>query len=213
MLPERRTSRGGGLLAVGLVTLLGSACSSMGTAPRPVPLAPIPSPASANASLVAEYLQMLQRLAQAPAAQQAEIAAGAQRDYDSAPTPSHTLRLALILATPGHAAANATRAQGMLRELMASPEVLSAPERALAFLTLSQIDAHLTLEAENRRLQAEMARADREHLASARQRLQAELDENTRLRRELDAAHAKLDAISSIERSLNERKTTTGHSP
>jgi hypothetical protein len=32
------------------------------------------------------------------------------------------------------------------------------------------------------------------------------LDENTRLRKELEEARAKLDAIANIERSLNERK-------
>jgi hypothetical protein len=42
--------------------------------------------------------------------------------------------------------------------------------------------------------------------------LQAELDENGRLRKELDEARAKLAAIANIERSLNERKPgTTGH--
>jgi hypothetical protein len=64
----------------------------------------------------------------------------------------------------------------------------------------------LTLEAENLRLQADAVRADRERVASANHRLQAELDENTRLRKELEEARAKLDAIANIERSLNERK-------
>ena len=70
----------------------------------------------------------------------------------------------------------------------------------------------MTLEAENRRLQADAAQADREHIANASHRLQAEVDENARLHKELDEAHAKLDAIANIERSLNERKPgTTGH--
>ena len=55
-------------------------------------------------------------------------------------------------------------------------------------------------------------KADRERTANASHRLQAELDENARLRKELDEARAKLDAIANIERSLNERKPgTTGH--
>jgi hypothetical protein len=37
-------------------------------------------------------------------------------------------------------------------------------------------------------------------------RLQLETDENVRLRKELEEARAKLDAIANIERSLNERK-------
>ena len=58
----------------------------------------------------------------------------------------------------------------------------------------------------------EAVRADREHIANANHRLQAELDENARLRKELDEARAKLAAIANnIERSLNERKPgTTG---
>jgi hypothetical protein len=36
------------------------------------------------------------------------------------------------------------------------------------------------------------------------------MDENVRLRRELEEARAKLDAIANIERSLNERKPGTG---
>ena len=70
----------------------------------------------------------------------------------------------------------------------------------------------MTLEAENRRLQADAAKADHALVANANHRLQTEMDENARLRKELDAARAKLDAIANIERSLNERKPgTTGH--
>jgi hypothetical protein len=89
---------------------------------------------------------------------------------------------------------------------MANPEMLLSVERALAFLELQQIDDHLTLEAENRRLQGDAVRADRERLSTVNRRLQLETDENARLRKELDEARAKLDAIANIERSLNERK-------
>jgi len=88
--------------------------------------------------------------------------------------------------------------------------MLLPAERSLASLKLSQIDDYLTLEAENRRLQSEAVKADRERAATANHRLQAELDENARLRRELDEARAKLAAIANIERSLNERKPGTG---
>ncbi|HZO23280.1 MAG TPA: hypothetical protein VFB37_12330 [Steroidobacteraceae bacterium] len=161
---------------------------------------------AASAAAVTEDLQLMQRLVQGAPAEQAEISAGAQRDFDTAPTPSRELRLALVLATPGHPGTNPARAQTLLRELMANPEMLLSGERALAFLELQQIGDHLTLEAENRRLQGDAVRADREHQSSANRRLQAESDENTRLRKELEEARAKLDAIANIERSLNERK-------
>ena len=91
--------------------------------------------------------------------------------------------------------------------------MLIAGERALAFLELQQIDDHLTLEGENRRLQSDAVRADRERLASVNHRLQLETDENTRLRKELEEARAKLDAIANIERSLNERKPSNTGRP
>ncbi|MGH8137915.1 MAG: hypothetical protein ACREVV_06940 [Steroidobacteraceae bacterium] len=168
---------------------------------------------AASAAALAEDLQLLQRLVQGAPAEQAEIAAAAQRDYETAPTPSRQLRFALVLATAGHPATDLPRAQRLLRELMANPEMLLSGERALAFVELQQIDDHLTLETENRRLQGDAARADRERLSTVNRRLQLETDENTRLRKELDQARAKLDAIANIERSLNERKPSNEGRP
>jgi hypothetical protein len=203
MRPENHSLRraaGGAAL-----TLLLAACTL--TSPeRPPPPPPVVTPAAATSTLLSDYVQLLQRLVQGAPAEQAEIYSSAQHDYDSAPTPSHKLKLALIRGTLGHPAANLPKAQGLLRELMANPEMLLPGERALAFLELSQIDDHLTLEAENRRLQADAVRADHERMASANHRLQAEMDENARLRKELEEARAKLDAIANIERSVNERK-------
>jgi hypothetical protein len=199
--------------AVLLTALLASGCAGISAQHTPAP-APIVNPQSTSSTLLAGYLELLQKLVTGPAAEQAEIVTSAQHDYDIAPTPSHQLKLALILGTPGHPATDLARAQGLLRELMANPEVLLPAERALAFLELSQIDDHLTLETENRRLQAEAVRTDHALVANAKQRLQTEMDENARLRKELDEARAKLAAIANIERSLNERKPgTTGHSP
>jgi hypothetical protein len=191
-----------------LAAVLAGCNGSLQRAPAPAPQA---SPVNASAAVLADYLAMLQRLLGGQPTEQAEIMASAEHDYAVAPTPSHELKLALILGTPGHPGTNLPRAQGLLRELMASPEMLLPGERALAALELSQIDDHLTLEAENRRLQSDATRTDHVLVANANKRLQSEMDENTRLRKELDAARAKLDAIANIERSLNERKPgTTG---
>ncbi|MBS0581148.1 MAG: hypothetical protein JSR36_17980 [Proteobacteria bacterium] len=203
MQPERARP---GRLAAALLAALLAACAG-GSGQREAAPAPPVSPASANAAVLADYLAMLQRLIAGPPTQQAEILASAEHDYAIAPTPSHELRLAMILGTHGHPGTNLTRAQGMLRELLANPEMLLPGERALAALELSQLDDHLTLEAENRRLQAESVRTDHAMVANANKRLQSEMDENARLRKELDAARAKLDAIANIERSLNERKS------
>jgi hypothetical protein len=201
-----RTRAWAGSAAALLGTLVLAGCTSLMSSQRPPTPPPVVNPAATSSAVLNEYLLLLQKLVQGPPSEQAEIVAAAQRDYGTAPTPSHTLKLALILGTPGHPATNLTRAQALLREVMANPEMLLPGERALAFLELSQIDDHLTLEAENFRLQADAVRADREHVASANRRLQAELDENARLHKELEEARAKLDAIANIERSLNERK-------
>ena len=71
--------------------------------------------------MLAGYLRLLQKLVTGPPAEQAEILASAQHDYDAAPTPSHQLKLALVLGTPGHPATDLPQAQGLLRELMAQP--------------------------------------------------------------------------------------------
>jgi hypothetical protein len=185
--------------------LLGAGCASMAEKTPPPPPPVVDQAAVAN-TVLSGYLQMLQSLLQGQPAQQAEIVADAQRDYDSTPTPSRELKLALILGTSGHPATDLLRAQKLLREVLANPEMLLPGERALAFLKLSQLDEHLTLETENRRLQSEVIRLDHERVASANHRMQAELEENARLRKELDEARAKLQAIFNIERSLNERK-------
>lgn len=173
---------------------------------RPAEPAPIVDRAAASAALVSGYLESLQRLVQSAPAEQAETVAAAQREYDLAPTPSHQLRLALILATPGHSGTDLPRAQRLLRELMAAPVALLPAERALAFLEQQKVDAQLALSAENKRLQTSVVRNDRDRSAAQSKRLQAEMDENARLKKQLEEAQAKLDAISDIERSLNERK-------
>jgi hypothetical protein len=194
-------------VAVALVSALAACATDLTPHDRePRPAAPVVDRNAASAAALTDDLQLLQKLVQGAPAEQAEIIAAAQRDYETAPTPSRQLRFALVLANPGHPATDLPRAQRLLRELMANPEMLLSGERALAFLELQQIDDHLTLEAENRRLQGDAVRADRERLGTVNRRLQVETDENTRLRKELEEARAKLDAIANIERSLNERK-------
>ena len=81
-------------------------------------------------------------------------------------------------------------------------------ERAVALVELAQIDRELELQAENERLQTDAQRGDQERIrAAAQRRLQAEMDENARLRKQLEDAQAKLDAIANIERNLTDRKS------
>jgi hypothetical protein len=198
-----------------LATLLGGCASDIlnRSTPRTTDPAPVIDRAAASATVITSYLDGLQKLLTSQPADQAEIVAAAQREYELAPTPSHQLRYALILATPGHAATDQLRAQRLLRELMASPAALLPAERALAYLEQQKVDAQVMLTAENRRLQNAATRTQADRSSTLTKRLQAEIDENARLRKELDAAQAKLDAISDIERSLSERKPSAESRP
>jgi hypothetical protein len=121
---------------------------------------------------------------------------------------SAQLRYALELATPGQDARDPERARQLLRELAAQPERLAPVERALGLVELAQLERELGLKAENDRLQATDVRDSRDRAAAASRRLQAELDENAKLRRQVEEAQAKLDAIAKIERNITERKST-----
>jgi hypothetical protein len=163
-----------------------------------------------QAALLASYLESLQRLVQGTSAEQAEILSGARRDFETAPTPSHELRYAMVLATPGHPGTDCAKAQKLLRELIATQETLLPAERAMSFLTLQTVDQTLSLTAENQRLQVSADHTDHDRLTALNHRVQSELDENARLHKELDDAHAKLDAIANIERALNKPKVPGG---
>jgi hypothetical protein len=189
-----------------------SACAGF-TATRDAPppdRPPTIDRAVTQAALLASYLETLQRLVQGASAEQAEILSGARRDFESAPTPSHELRYAMVLATPGHPGTDCAKAQKLLRELIATQETLLPAERAMAFLTLQTVDQTLSLTADNQRLQVSADHTDRDRLAALNRRLQIESDENARLHKELDDAHAKLDAIANIERALNKPKVPGG---
>jgi hypothetical protein len=160
--------------------------------------------------VLAGTIQSLQQLASGTPAEQAEILATTRQAYERAPGGGAQMRYALALMTPGHPGRDPERARQLLRDLAAQPEALAPVERALTFVELGQLDRELGLKVDNDRLQALASRAEQERLASASRRMQAELDENSRLRRQLEEAQAKLDAIANIERNLTDRKVNTG---
>lgn len=199
-------------LALATTLLLVSGCESL----RPsaavgesdhAPAAPVDRDTTV-ALILADTIQTLERLAQSSPAEQAEILAAGRAGFERAPLGSAQLRYALELATPGHDARDPERARQLLRELAAQPERLAPVERALGLLELAQLERELGLKAENDRLQASDQRDSRERLAAASRRLQAELDENAKLRHQVEEAQAKLDAIAKIERNITERKSS-----
>jgi len=169
---------------------------------------------TAAAVLMASTFQNMQRLSQAPAAEQAELLAAARAGYERSPQGGAQLRYALLLCTPGHPGRDAPKAQQLLRQLVAQPETMMPIERAVALVELAQLDRELGLKADNDRLQADAQRGDRERaVAAAQRRLQVELDENAKLRKQLEDAQAKLDAVANIERNLTDRKNPPGGRP
>jgi hypothetical protein len=164
---------------------------------------------STEATVIAAYLDTCLKLARGTPAEQAEILATTQNDYTAAPTPSRVLRYAMVLSTPNHAGSDPVVAQRLLREVLANPETLLPAERALAFLQLQQVDRQQSLQADVRRLQQGAERTANERIAQLTKRLTTESEENTRLKKALADAQAKLDAIANIEGSSNNRRTAT----
>jgi hypothetical protein len=191
-------------LAVLCAVMSAAACTLMpqpDEEPEPLPVTQ-PDPSLA---VIGTHLDMMARLTQATPAEQAEIVRAARDAAELTPTTSNRLSYALALATPGHGQADPAAARQLLTELLARPETLLPAERALAWVCLRDAEQRLILQAENARLQSDAARVERERSASTNRRLQAEIEENTRLKKALAEAQAKLDEIKRIERSIVER--------
>jgi hypothetical protein len=161
--------------------------------------------AATEGAAVSGYLETLMRLSQGTAAQQAEVLTALRNDYTAAPTASRVLKFALALATPGHAGFDPVGAQRLLREVLASPETLLPAERSMAQLQLAMVDRHQALQADVKRAQSENDRSDRERISTLTRKLAAETEENARLKRALEEAQTKLDAIAKIEQGMKSR--------
>jgi hypothetical protein len=193
-----------------------SGCAMMG-ASQSGSKSPAPDEGAAGArdpGPLAPLLEMMGTLPQGDPARQAEIFQSAKDAASLSPTTSNRLKYALALAIPGHSGSDPVAAQRQLAELLARPETLLPEERLLAMVELQDVDQRLILQAENKRLRDEESRDDsRDKLQAANHRLSAEMDENARLRKALDEARSKLDAVTHIERSINDRGTTEPRTP
>jgi hypothetical protein len=192
-----------------------TACGAAGPFARQKPAAPIePDHASQDLSPIAPLLQMMSSLPQGDPARQAELFQSAKDAAELTPTTSNKLKYALALATPGYSGSDPVAAQRQLSELLARPETLLPIERLLALVELKEVEQRLILQAENKRMRDDAQRDEsREKLLAINRRLAAESDENVKLRKALDEARAKLEAITHIERSINDRKTNGSHTP
>ncbi len=192
-------------LAAAIAGILLAGCGSLsmpfGTR-TPEPPAPRPLGESEAAR---SYVGELARLQAAAPSEQAELLQAARTAAEGAPTTLSRLRYGLMLALPGHAGSDPVAARRQLSDLLARPELLMPSERALAAVLLADVSERLVLIAESRRLQEEAASHDKERMAAVSRRLQIEQDENARLKRALEDAQKKLNAITQVELSITGR--------
>lgn len=169
-------------------------------------------PAESNDSIILgapeadTYLRELHRLAAGDPATQAEIFADADAAATLTPGANTTLRLALVLATPGHGESNPEKAQRLLREILAQSQLLTPAEAALATIHLNTVERLIVADAEARRLRAASSQAARTEEETISRRLAQVEADNRELRRQLKAAEDKLQAITTIERSIREQE-------
>ncbi len=152
------------------------------------------------------YLDELYRLATGDPATQAEIFLDAESAAKLTPGPSTELRFALVLATPGHSESDPERAQSMLRELLIQTELLTPAEMSLAMIQLKHVEELMVVESETNRLRSASSRQQQSEQQAVSTRLATVESENRRLKKELAEAEEKLDAITSIERSIREQE-------
>jgi hypothetical protein len=203
---RRATTGPGTLLAVLTATLL---CGCAQTRDFMSGLRKSPSPSGDAGILGApaadQYLQELYALVSGDPATQAEIFADARSGSVLTPGPQTNLRYALVLATPGHAESNPQLAQTMLRELLTQTELMTSAEISLATISLRSVEQLIVANTEARNLRATTSRATQTREDAINERLATLESENRRLRRDLEEAEKKLDAITSIERSIREQ--------
>jgi hypothetical protein len=213
---HRERAPSGGALRRTTSVLLALACASLLhgcgltekliTAPQDQPPAP-PAQTVTPPGSVRFYLDTMDGLASGDPARQADVFYEVEREYTRAPTTASTLRYAVALVTPSHPASKPVEGKRLLETLLATPERMTQEERSLAAVLLHETNTRLKLEAENRRLLATLDDRSRSQ-ANSDKRVQAQIEENARLRRALAEAQQKLDAIKEIERSIIERSPT-----
>ena len=152
------------------------------------------------------YINELSQIASGDPAAQAEIFADASAGAQLTPSPSTNLRLGLVLAIPGHPESDPERAQSILREVMTQTLLLTPAELALATIHLNSVERQIVANIETDRLRTSASRAAQSQEQASNRRLAAVEAENRRLREDLAEAETKLDAITSIERSIREQE-------
>jgi hypothetical protein len=192
-------------LAVGCACACGGGQASLKPSQAP------PDRPQPDVSSITPVLELMRMLPEGDPARQAELFESTKVEAAASPTTSNKLKYALALATPGHGGSDPVAAQRQLSELLATPETLLPVERLLAEIELQNVDQRLVLQSENKQLRDDAPRETRDKLLVINRRLTAESDDNARLRKALDEARAKLEAVTHIERSINDRGANGTH--
>ena len=159
-----------------------------------------------GAGEIETVINELGQIASGDPAAQAEIFADARSAAQLTPGPSTHLRFGLVLAIPGHPESDPERAQSVLREVLAQTLLLTPAEIALATIHLNSAERQMIANNEARQLRAASSRAAQTQEQATSQRLAAVEAENRQLRRELEEAEQKLEAITTIERSIRDQE-------
>jgi len=152
------------------------------------------------------FIAELGKIASGDPAAQAEIYADASAAAQLTPDASTNLRLGLILAIPGHPESDPERAQTILREVLAQTLLLTPAEISLATIHLNNVERQIVANSEARRQSASSSRIANTQEQALNRRLATAEAENRQLRQDLDEAEQKLEAITSIERSIREQE-------
>jgi hypothetical protein len=142
------------------------------------------------------YLAELHELTSGDARKQAAIYDDASAAAKLTPGPSSTLRLAMVLATPGHAQSDPGRAVTLLRDVLEQAPLLTSAELSLASVYLANAEQLAAVTGEAARLRDASARASRAEQQTSARRIASIEAENERLRKELEEAEQKLEAIT-----------------
>lgn len=154
-----------------------------------------------RASSLEEYLQLAVGIDRQDAEGLRSYSAQAREEYRAKKTVDNRLRLALVLSAPGRSSADMAEAARLLSDLATEWEPRRRGLAQLIALRCSQLDERIRAAEEVGMLQERAGSLQRENDKITRERKDtvAELE---RVRAALAEAETKIDALMSIERSI-----------
>jgi len=189
------------LPTIALAVLLAGCAATRSAAPPASQAAP-PVPRVTD---LAPYFVTLNQIAAAEPARQAMMMEELRAGLLSNPGARSALRHALAVGAAGREGSDPVEARQLLAGLLASPGDLEPAELQMAAALQREFDARVTLYAQLARQREQLdARLAAANETNARA-LQAASAETSRLRRELQQAETKLQAITEMERDLLEQ--------